>query len=110
MSKRLSYITVVFGLCLSSAYCDGAGPENVAAPESSAIEAVEIQSPEFILTALPEEPSAPVITTPVAPVVIEQPFSPFTGKVKRQKVRLRANADLEGPIVQRTPQRRALGR
>lgn len=99
MSKRLSYITAVFGLCLSSAYGDGAGPENVAAPESSAIEAVEIQSPEFTLTALPEEPSAPAITTPVAPVVIEQPFSPFTGKVKRQKVRLRANADLEAPIV-----------
>ncbi len=102
MSKRLSYVTVVFGLCLSSAYCDGPSSETIAAPESSAIEAVEIQSPEFTLTALPEEQSAPSTFTPVAPVapvVIEQPFSPFTGKIKRQKVRLRASADLESPVV-----------
>jgi hypothetical protein len=102
MSKRLSYFTAVFGLCLSSAYCDGGNSETVAAPEVSAIEAVEIQPAEFTTTAVTEEQSAPTIAAPVVPVtpvVIEQPFSPFTGKIKRQKVRLRANADLESPIV-----------
>src|SRR6185436_8172560 len=30
---------------------------------------------------------------------VERPFSPFTGKVKGKKVRLRANADLESRVV-----------
>ena len=42
MSKRLSYVTAVFGLCLSNVYCDGGDSETFAAPEVSAIEAVEI--------------------------------------------------------------------
>ncbi|HEY5234609.1 MAG TPA: SH3 domain-containing protein, partial [Rhabdochlamydiaceae bacterium] len=109
MSKRLSYVTAVFGLCLSNVYCDGGNSETVAAQEVSAIEAVEIQpaefTPEFSLAAVPDEQSAPatiapvVPVTPVVPVVMEKPFSPFTGKVKRTKVRLRANADIESPIV-----------
>jgi hypothetical protein len=96
MSKRLSYVTVVFGLCLYNVYSDGGNSETVAAPEVSAIEAVEIQSPEFTMALAPEEQPAPVT---LAPVVIEQPFSPFTGKVKRKKVRLRANADTDSRVV-----------
>src|ERR1700733_3410838 len=107
MSKRLSYVTAVFGLCLSNVYCDGGNSETVAAQEVSAIEAVEIQPAEFTpaeftLAAAPEEQPAPATiapVVPVTPVVMEQPFSPFTGKVKRTKVRLRANADIESPIV-----------
>lgn len=98
MSKRLSHLTAFFGLCLASAYCDGGDSETAAAEVVSAIEAVEIQSLEGLTpTSVTEEVSAP--TTIAAPVVIEQPFSPFTGKIKRQKVRLRANADLDSPIV-----------
>ncbi len=55
MSKRLSYVTAVFGLCLSNVYCDGGDSETFAAPEVSAIEAVEIQPAEFTLTSAPEE-------------------------------------------------------
>ncbi len=102
MSKRLSYVTAVFGLCLSNVYCDGGNSETAAAQEASAIEAVEIHPVEFTLTSAPEEQSAPATTAPVVPVtsvVVEQPFSPFTGKIKRTKVRLRANADLESPVV-----------
>ncbi len=95
MSKRLSYVTAVFGLCLSNVYSDGANTDTLA-PEISAIEAVEIQPAEFTLNAAPEEKAPPVIA---APVIKEAPFSPFTGKVKRQKVRLRANADLESRVV-----------
>jgi hypothetical protein len=98
MSKRLSYVTVAFGLCfISNAYSDAAHLE-IADPEVSAIEAVEIST-----TASSEEPAvAQQIVTPVfpvAPAAIERPFSPFTGKVKGKKVRLRTNADLESRIV-----------
>ncbi|HEX2579271.1 MAG TPA: hypothetical protein VHK67_02580 [Rhabdochlamydiaceae bacterium] len=100
MSKRLSYLTAFFGLCLASAYCDG-GDSEIAAEVVSAIEAVEIQPLELTSglapTSVTEDVSAP--TTIAAPVAIEQPFSPFTGKIKRQKVRLRASADLDSPIV-----------
>ncbi|MDP4164853.1 MAG: hypothetical protein Q8898_17300, partial [Bacillota bacterium] len=97
MSKRLLSITAVFGLCLSSVYCDGGNSETFAFQDVSAIDAVEIQPSEFLLNAAPEEHPTAVI--PVKPVAMEQPFSPFTGKVKRTKVRLRANADLESPVV-----------
>jgi hypothetical protein len=73
-----------------------------AVPDVSAIEAVEIQPVEFNLSGAPEEHATPAIITPVvpvAPVAVEQPFSPFTGKVKRKKVRLRSNADLESRVV-----------
>ena len=97
MSKRLSYLTAFFGLCLASAYGDGGNSETAAVEVVSAIEAVEIQPVELTSTSATEEALAP--TTIAAPVVVEQPFSPFTGKIKRQKVRLRASADLESPIV-----------
>ncbi len=102
MSKRLSYVTIALGLCfLSNVYSDEASSETV--PESSAIEPVEIHSNEVPFAAGFEE-AAPVQkqitpTLPVAPVVVEKPFSPFTGKVKAKKVRLRASADLDGRVI-----------
>jgi hypothetical protein len=66
-------------------------------PAVSSIEAVEVSS-----TVTPEAPALaaqPVVAVPVTPVVVEKPFSPFTGKVKKTKVRLRANADLESRVV-----------
>lgn len=102
MSKRFTSVTIVFGLCLSTVYSDGATLETVMAPDVSAIEAVEIQPAEFTPPAALEQ-AAPALT-PVAPVAVEQPFSPFTGKVKRKKVRLRANADLESRVVKELQQ------
>ena len=102
MSKRLSSTTIVFGLCLSTLYSDGTNSETSALPEISAIEAVEIQSSD---AALPIEQAVQTpIITPVAPMVVEQPFSHFTGKVKRKKVRLRAHADLESRVVKELQQ------
>ncbi|HEX4838930.1 MAG TPA: hypothetical protein VFU89_00630, partial [Rhabdochlamydiaceae bacterium] len=95
--KRFSHLAAFFGLCLTSAYGDGGNSETAAVEVVSAIEAVEIQPVELTPTSATEEALAP--TTIAAPVVVEQPFSPFTGKIKRQKVRLRASADLESPIV-----------
>lgn len=93
MSKRLSYVTIAplcLGLCfLSNVYCDEANSE-IIAPEVSTIEPVEIP------VAAPQET---LVQKPVLPVVVERPFSPFTGKVKGKKVRLRANADLESRVV-----------
>ena len=102
MSKRLSSATIVFGLCLSTLYSDGINSETVAIPEVSAIEAVEIQSTEVTLP-IDSGVQSPVIT-PIAPIVAEQPFSHFTGKIKRKKVRLRANADLESRVVKELQQ------
>jgi len=93
MSKRLSYVTIAplcFGLCfLSNVYSDEASSE-IIAPEVSAIEPVEIP------VAAPLETP---VQKPAAPVAVERPFSPFTGKIKGKKVRLRANADLESRVV-----------
>ncbi len=94
MSKSYFSIPLLFGICcLSQAYSD------TAEERDSAIEAVEIV-PIVSDSAIPE----PVFVQPVveqlpAPVIIQKPFSPFTGKVKRPKVRLRATADLEGRVV-----------
>ncbi len=97
MSKRLSYITAAFGLCfLSNTYGDAAQSE-IIAPEVS-IEAVEIP-----FNAATEEPAAiqnritPAVR--VTPVAVVKPFSPFTGKVKGKKVRMRSNADLEARVI-----------
>ncbi len=54
---------------------------------------------------IPEQQSAPIVhqhvsePVVVAPVVHEKPFSPFTGKVKGKKVRMRVGPDLESRIV-----------
>ena len=97
MSKRLSYVTVAFGLCLLTNGYSDAGSEIDAPPvltEVSSIEAVEIPVAATEEPAIVEQPVKHVV-----PHVVERPFSPFTGKVKGKKVRLRANADLDGRVV-----------
>ncbi len=95
MSKRLSYVIIAplcLGLCfLSNVYSDEANSE-IIAPEISTIEPVEIP-------VAPVTPQETLVQKPALPVVVERPFSPFTGKVKGKKVRLRANADLESRVV-----------
>lgn len=49
-------------------------------------------------------PTSPAIAaapspTPITPAVAEAPFSPFTGKIKGRKVRLRHQADLDSYVV-----------
>jgi hypothetical protein len=89
MFKRLSF---VLGLSLlTNAYGDATNSE-ASAPALSSIEPVEIS------ISAPE----PIFIQPPAPIVqaaVERPFSPFTGKVKAKKVRLRSNADLESRVV-----------
>jgi hypothetical protein len=102
MSKRLSFITIAPALCLglclmSNVYGDAANSE-IVAPEISAIEPVEI--PEATVVEPVSSVKETHVQTPAPlPVVIEKPFSPFTGKVKGKKVRLRANADLESRVI-----------
>ena len=89
MSKRLTYLV---GLSLfSTLFADNAQVEGMT-PAISSIEPVEIS------LSTPEEP---VFVKPPAPnrIEAERPFSPFTGKVKAKKVRLRANADLDSRVV-----------
>ncbi|MBP7074051.1 MAG: SH3 domain-containing protein [Rhabdochlamydiaceae bacterium] len=93
MSKRYT-APLLFGICcLSIAYGDASGEISALAP--SAIEPVEITS-----SAIPEPFFVqPVVEHTPAVAVIERPFTPFTGKIKGRKVRLRATADLEGRVV-----------
>ncbi|HNA62731.1 MAG TPA: SH3 domain-containing protein, partial [Rhabdochlamydiaceae bacterium] len=89
MSKRLTYLV---GLSLfSTLLADNAQVEGMT-PAISSIEPVAIS------LSTPEEP---VFVKPPAPkrIEAERPFSPFTGKVKAKKVRLRANADLDSRVV-----------
>jgi hypothetical protein len=91
MSRHSFYATCAFGICLlSHGYGDGETKEIA----SSAIVPVEIQTGSSH-----EEESLPIHHEQAAPV-IERPFSPFTGKIKGKKVRLRAQADVESRIVQ----------
>jgi len=93
MSKRYT-APLLFGICcLSIAYGDASGEISALAP--SAIEPVEITT-----SAIPEPFFVqPVVEHTPAVAVVERPFTPFTGKVKGRKVRLRATADLEGRVV-----------
>ncbi len=98
MSRHLFRATLVFSLCLfTHGYSDGGLEEPVSSSSAvSAIEPVEIHS----MTSAPEEThfSEEKVAAPL-PIAIEKPFSPFTGKVKGKKVRLRASADLESRVV-----------
>ncbi len=94
MSKHTLSVTLLFGICcLSVTYADTNGEETAFAP--SAIEPIEITAPAV------QEPFfvQPVIEQPAVVATAQKPFSPFTGKVKGKKVRLRASADLEGRVV-----------
>lgn len=95
MSKRFLSISFLLGIsCLSVVSADETGEETVASV-NSAIEPIEITAP-----AVPEPLFAqPVASQAPAVVAIEKSFSPFTGKIKGKKVRLRASADLESRVV-----------
>ncbi len=93
MSKRYT-APLLFGICcLSIAHGDDSGEISALAP--SAIEPVEITT-----SAVPEPFFVqPIVEHTPAVAIVERPFTPFTGKVKGRKVRLRATADLEGRVV-----------
>ncbi len=89
MSTRLSFALVALSLCLTAkSYPDEAQPEMIPMDISS-IEPVEITPPEVVPVQQAVGPGA----------VVEKPFSPFTGKIKRNKVRMRALADLEARVI-----------
>jgi len=54
---------------------------------------------ESALQVSPQIVSEPIVARPAAPVAPERPFSPFTGKIKGKKVRLRVGADLDSRVV-----------
>ncbi|MGH2612568.1 MAG: SH3 domain-containing protein, partial [Rhabdochlamydiaceae bacterium] len=99
MSKRYISVSLLFGVCyLPIAHADQGADltsDEVAVLAPSAIEPVEITAP-----AIPEPFFAqPIVEQGPAVALVEKPFSSFTGKIKRKKVRLRATADLEGRVV-----------
>jgi hypothetical protein len=89
MSKLISMSMLLGICCLSLAHADSA------VDDTSVIEPIEISTPVVA------EPFfvQPVVEHAHAVAIVERPFSPFTGKVKGKKVRLRATADLEGRVV-----------
>ncbi len=99
MSKYYMSVPLFFGIyCLSSIQLSFAdeGSDDVATTFPSAIDAVEITP-----SPIPQPFFAPGLVESQTPAVaiVEKPFSPFTGKVKGKKVRLRAAPDLEGRVV-----------
>ena len=95
MSRHFFNVTCAFGVCLLiHGYSDGGAEENTAI---SAIEPVEIHA-----TTSHFEESAPPQLQEIAPLAISETksFSPFTGRIKGKKVRLRTQADLESRVVQ----------
>jgi hypothetical protein len=96
MPKCYLTVSILFGISsLSLAFADESGVDNFQEPESS-IQATEITAP----TSMTHEPffAQPEPSTLIVPPV-EKTFSPFTGKIKGRKVRLRASADLDGRVV-----------
>lgn len=94
MSKYFNSISFLFGICSLSLVCaDGSFDDSILPPSS--IEPLEINAPE-----IPEPLFVHPVATDASPaLVIQKPFSPFTGKIKARKVRLRASADLEARVV-----------
>ncbi len=101
MSKYLALFSAT--VCTSLLMADGMGPTSLADPQEISLsipasQAVEVQAAESA-SALP----APTVqTTAVKPVpvkAVEVAVSPFTGKVKGKKVRMRAKADTDSAII-----------
>lgn len=93
MSRLSSYFCIVSSvLSLSSAYAEDAftPKEIILTPKIEPIH--EVQESNCLLK---EEPKVPL----QAPVVKKKPFSPFTGKIKGNKVRVRLQPDLECPVI-----------
>ncbi len=104
MPQRYLSISILFGVCCLSpifadeAFTDEAESENRASA-LSVIEPIEMIAPTTAKTPIEPAFASPIPEqTPVIPI-IEKPFSPFTGKVKGKKVRLRTSADLDGRVV-----------
>ncbi len=94
MCKCYFSVPFLFGICALSAVFADSSYEGVALAPSS-IDPLEIVAPE-----IPEPMFVhPVVEEAPAVAIIEKPFSPFTGKIKGRKVRLRASADLEARVV-----------
>jgi hypothetical protein len=90
MSKRL--FVIAMGCCSFAVADEGV---SVAENETLFVTPVEVTtSLEATPIATQEKPAA----TP-APIVIEKAVTPFTGKVKKNKVRLRTGADLDSKVV-----------
>jgi len=107
MSKLKSFLyAAAAALPLTCVLADeGVSPEEISSLEIMPIELkpfeprneISLASPNIDLTAVPEQTAA------AAPIrkfkTAEKPFSPFTGKIKAKKVRLRVNADLDSQII-----------
>lgn len=88
MSRALTYVcAMISALPLTCAFADT--PGELSLPETQTLVPIEITQPA---------PPAIAPVTPPAPVV-EKPFSPFTGKVRARKLRMRLQPDLDGHVV-----------
>src|SRR6185436_15600633 len=81
MSSR--YVSILLGTLLMSTLVADSGEHETEAVELS------IREPFFV------KPT----TSELKAALVQKPFSPFTGKVKGRKVRLRAQPDLDGRVV-----------
>ncbi len=72
-------------ITMSEPILDLSTPAIIEEPQHQTISEIVIAPP----------PPPPVVATPK----VEKPFTAFTGKVKKSKVRLRANADLDSRVV-----------
>lgn len=94
MSKFLALFSAT--VCTCSLFADGMGPDTASQEISLSFPASESQVVETAQVT-GDVPSKKVAAVPAK--VIEVPVSPFTGKVKGKKVRLRVKADLDSPVV-----------
>lgn len=95
MSKQYFSVALLFGICCLSPAFGDESLSGITAPATSAIEPIEIATSE-----VPEPFFAePVLEEAPAVAVIQKPFTPFTGKIKGRKVRLRSSPDLESRVV-----------
>lgn len=96
MSNYLPYFCVAMGLfsftCLSAD--EGVGVQETT-PAVTALESFELQEVIPLTVTEPIVQASAVVAAPA----VEAPFSPFTGKVKAKKVRMRVSPDLESRVV-----------
>ena len=91
MSKR--FFVVAMSFCSLALADEGTSASQA---ESPVITSSEFTTPAPIAA----EPAPVVVKEPTpAAIVVEKSISPFTGKIKKQKVRLRAGADLDSRVV-----------
>ena len=86
-------------ICLVSlSFCFAEDPDS-SLPQIISTTEIEEPQPDSMLEA--STPALPLITEPTVAQVVEKrtPFSPFTGKVRGRKVRLRLHPELDGPVL-----------